>query len=318
MTTSQAVYKKYNDRIDASTALVAEELNSVSRGKVMFAKLILNKYSETTYDNPVFNYIKYVLATPTQYFNPNKVELAYKDFKVSDHFKINTYTTDTNREVINIYNSFKKAVIKEAELNAQIREYNNSKISNRVFMYLYRKYFESVNVELLRTGHSLMFIKSNIYIKIKGKTRLSKAGKIDWGESLKVLKILAKDINPEALKEYESKTISKVEFLAKMKPLLYNKEDNPKGSKWIVYDNKTFDHWLIINKSMCTIENGTYLQVTPTNYVTNETKSQTDFVNNAKSVEEIITTRELGLRDKIRALENYNMDYCLNTFDNDL
>ena len=49
MTTSQAVYKKYNDRIDASTVLVAEELNSVSRGKVMFAKLILNKYTNKYY-----------------------------------------------------------------------------------------------------------------------------------------------------------------------------------------------------------------------------------------------------------------------------
>ena len=49
--------------------------------------------------------------------------------------------------------------------------------------------------------------EANVYLKVVGKKRVNK-GKADWGQSLKLLKLLAKDIYPEILDKYEKKEIT--------------------------------------------------------------------------------------------------------------
>jgi hypothetical protein len=50
------------------------------------------------------------------------------------------------------------------------------------------------------------------------------------------------------------------------------------------------------------------------NYISNRDQSQIKFTDECNNIDEIIETKLLGLRDKIRALERFDPDYCKETF----
>lgn len=317
MTTTDTAIRNYYDIIAAKELELNDKLEVTVRQKLMFAHLMITKYKDFVYKNSISDYVSHVMSLPVKHFNSDKVKMLYKGFNVVDILKQNAQSEES-RKTINVYTNFRNSVANEVTLTNELQLYVDANINKRAAKYIYRKYYENVSYQLFATGQKYIFSDSRVYLKIVGKKRVGNTKTPDWGKSLKLLKLLAVTLSPSLLNEYTNKSISKVEFIDGMKEFVYDKVTNRKGIKWIVYDNKTFDHWLIINKYYCNIKGGSYLKVTPTNYIINETKSQIDFVNNAKSVDEIIYSTEVGFRDKLRALENFDMDFCLNTYTNDL
>lgn len=311
----QEINIEFNRIIEDKKAKVNADIDVAVKNKLFFAKLITDKYKDDVYPNDILNYILNVSNNPIAHFNTDKVRVLFAMNDIRTILKTNL-RLDISKEIFNIYNGFKDAVEKESIATLKLIDLENTNLNDRAFRYLYRKYFENVSYKLLETGHIYNFYRAGIYIKIKSKIRKGNKLKPDWGESLKLLKLLAENHNPELAKRYANKDITKQDFINEMKSITYNETTNPNGKKWIVYCNKDLDHWLIINRHHSTIKNSQYLHITPTNYIINETKSQVDFVKNAKSVKEIIYSGELGFRDKIRALENFDMAFCLNTYDN--
>lgn len=137
---------------------------------------------------------------------------------------------------------------------------------------------------------------------------------INWGESLKTLKLYAENHNEETrnwLKEYNDKCILKKEFIDRMKKYTFS-NDNPKGGKWLVY--YTTDYNLIwwwnkyryrkgFKKDYCFI---------PNNYIYTKDRSQNAFLETITKNEDIIDSDLLGNRDKLAMLKRFDNTYYLN------
>lgn len=171
------------------------------------------------------------------------------------------------------------------------------------------------------TGILKMFNKKISYDALKGKnaylgTRVGKIKivrkktsrtKIDKKESFVELVRLSKEIAKSVYDRYEKGIINRNEFVVEMKAHTYSKE-NPKKPKWLIYRDLDFlPYWVIDLNSE--LGDKWKFKFTPTNFVTNETRSQIDFTNNCSNIEDILTTEQLGNRDKLFALLRFDPNY---------
>ena len=231
-----------------------------------------------------------------------------------------------NRDVIIIYlDEFIKHYHSKIQTIKEISLLNKIKPATELnLQYFISRYYFYVQQSLLYgERYRLGTIQSSLFIY--GKSRRKKRYNNvllrkteDWGASLRYLKQQAETINPEAYNLYSKKYISKSEFLQRMRPFLYNKLTNPNGLRWIIYCNKEFDHWVIFRHTYASNKMIRMYSIIPSNYINHTSKSQIDFTNNCKSVDDIITTEMLGFRDKLRGLERFDINFCLNTYKNDL
>lgn len=177
----------------------------------------------------------------------------------------------------------------------------------------YQSYYRILNLYYNNVANSLL--KGNGYImpgigKLKVISRRMKSSKltkfkVDWGESLNVLKEFAKNHHFEIYDLYINKKINKQAFIHALKPYCYDEKNNPNGFKWLVHLHKDYSAWIIFcNKRI----NPNY-NIVPSNFVMNETRSQVDFTNNIKSIDEIYDSNRLGFRDKLNCLLRYDFNY---------
>jgi hypothetical protein len=185
--------------------------------------------------------------------------------------------------------------------------------------YILRRYYLQIQFKLL-LGHSHLMCNSSTRLRIIGKHRKKASHEFaiikkteDWGESFKFLIEQSKTLDITSYIQYLNKQITKKEFINKLRPHLYS-TSNPNGLKWIIYSNKEFDYWLVASKENSEFSYVEGYNITPTNFINCKHKSQIQFTNNCTDVSQIIYSEELGLRDKIRALERFDIEYCKKTF----
>lgn len=232
----------------------------------------------------------------------------------------NIFNVSQNAEIeklIKVYmKAFCESYINREKVKKDVILYSKINSLDQSFvMFVLRKYLFSIQYILL-LGLPYFFDKVRFTIKIfgksvikKGKPILNNIKNVDWGESIKFLKERSKELDIELYEQFEKGYISRKQFISAMGK--YN-------LKWHIYINKDFNHWLILKSYQSPIDHARMYGITPNNFVRNKTRSQIDFTDKHGTIEEIIETDKLGLRDKIRALERINMDYCLKTFNNDL
>lgn len=309
-----------------------KKLKEANRDISYYGRLILaNK--DQMYDNPVltalFNNVNLdnIKLTRSEYDKIIKYTPFVKGVSPTEYNnKYSAYLKNGRyRDIINIYmygfvNSYKKKV----EASMQILESRKFiEVKHETLVYIIRRYFLQVQMHLLN-GSQYTFPSIGATIKIFGKHRRKAKYNyqvlkptIDWGASFKYLIEQSEYLDKETYDLYKKKYITKSDFIRKLRPYLY-RHDNPTGLKWLLYSEKNFDLWLTLRTRLRKLEQLKMYSIVPTNFINNISKSQIDFTNNVNSIGEIIESELLGFRDKIRAIERYDMEYCLKTFQNDI
>ena len=298
-----------------------EKLKEVKKDINYFGNLLISN-SDKVYPNPLLSSL-----SKCNRDNITISKLEYFDFVANDNFKFKYSSYIKNKSDVNLINVYFYGFIKSYKLRYEISQQILKStfyisVGYDTLCYIIRRYFFQVQ-QLLLIGGSYTFVGVKgtimIYGKHKSKAKYNNAQmrKVeDWGASLKFLIEQSKRLDEETYNLYKAKLIRKREFLRRLKPHLYS-YDNPKGLKWIIYSEKDFDLWLILKTKISKFKPIKIYSITPTNFINNETKSQLDFTAKAKDIGEIIESELLGFRDKIRALERFDMEYCLTTFKND-
>jgi len=313
LTKTVSKFKEFNTKnIETSLANI-----KTYRAAVIYFKDLILHYQKEMYVNP---FIKDLLNSDNEIKVSNKsVEFVQSLMLHNDISSI--LKTNINKDIILVY--IKGFIQNYDNLKDAHYLYNNSvkfrDIPNYTLMYMLRVFYNNVEQSILR-GHSFRLNRVEATIKIINKQRKKPQhdNKIlrkteDWGASMKFLKEQSKSLDFETYTLYDTGKINKREFIKRLKPHLYS-NDNKAGLKWIIYCTKDSDHWLIINHKYSTIPNIRFYSITPKNDISTAEQSQIKFTEECNSVDDIIDTKLLGLRDKIRALERFDLDYCLNTF----
>jgi len=326
-TTAKLVGFEYTSIINNKIELLKSKLEDATRNRKIYEKLILiNK--DKVYPNDILSYVSDVYHNKKQYNKFKIIELfnvkngQYRN-KINS-ILYNNVSNDEFRLIYSYYVNFMEYSILESNLDLKLEKYERLNISSATISYLFKIYFWYISIGLLRSRSKIQ-LPYNVNIRVYGKNPNNARKKynnnsvsVDWGESLKVLINIAKEIKPDLYNAYINKNIKKKDFIQSMKPYVYNKELNPNGKKWIVKRDKDFNLWIVIWSRFSNLKNIRNYSIIPTNFIATKDRSQIQFANNVKSIDDIITSRELGFRDKLRVLERYDINYCLNTFDNDL
>lgn len=336
MKEDNTVYKvadEYSRLISSKLEKLELDLADASKHRLMYEALIIIN-SNNIYSNNALIYINDIRSNKGIYII-NKLRKAFNiNSTINVDLQLDTYLNsivtgsiqnDEAKIIKMYYKLFYKNAVKEILLNERICKYKRYSFDKNLIMYLFREYFKYVGHELLRfNNHEFYTLPKDVMIAVKGKSKIKhgeKYGykrKVDWGSSFRTLKVIANNNYPDILKRYTDNIIKKNEFIKEMSKYTYNEKTNPNGKKWLVYSNLDSNFWLVIRSRFSNLSGIRNYNIVPTNFIENKTRSQIDFTNEVKSVEEIITSNLLGFRDKIRAIERYDYSYLLNNLRNDI
>jgi len=235
-------------------------------------------------------------------------------FKNDNEFKPIVYLLNTSIENRNnISNILTTIMNKRLELKELEEEVNYlSKIIN-VPYNIFKDIILSFNKYFIREvimGQSMTFGSNTRSFKVMLFNRKFNRIPVDWNESLKTLLNIAKEQEEEGLHtlytDYSNKTIKKNEFIEKMKPFTYDKDNNPNGRKWIVA--RTESQFAVIRWGGASrVGNSTKLyRFRPSNYINTKSRSQVEFAETAKTEDDILNSNLLGFRDKLNIMIRFN------------
>jgi len=337
--TTTLVSNEYIAIINNRINLLNAKLNDVVNQRKVYEQLILSNLDKV-FENKIVAYIKDNIKNNKQY---NKFKLLSiidetEKFVLYDNNKINFIKdiikpkskSDDNRIIYVYYHSFCKYVVLESNILLEIEKYEPLLLKKKTLTTIFKEYYWEVSKELLKKHIRSYMLPLGLYIKVIFKDRnvaRKKYGvkniKIDWGESYKTLIAITKKVDISIYNKYINKEITRKDLVSLMSKHLYNEKDNPNGYKWLVKNNKDNNLWLVLSRKYVKLNSDNNISIenygiVPTNFIVNETRSQIDFTNSVSSIEEIIDSKLLGFRDKIRALERFDMNYCLDTFSNEL
>jgi len=304
------IYKVYRDYIKSLFNKLYKDKKSIIEDRSYIYRL-LEKYSDDLKNSKL---------------NIDKIRELYRDdINRSDVYNLKLYklNVDISEEDSDIaklgehikghVSTYIKLTRELANINTSINKLKKCKVKLRVFSKLLNNINTTASKKILAEGYEFKLGKrlGSIYISMIDNNKSKKLRKtIDWGESLKTLNAIARDL-PEAkylVEAYERKEIKKNEFIASMKKYTYTK-DTPDKPKWLVYGTRErhpFWHW---SKHSASSENYYLYSFVPTNFVHNETRSQIDFTDNATNIEEIVETSLLGNKDKVNAILRFEPNH---------
>ncbi len=318
---SKDIIRQYNILLEQDIEDAKARLEESKTKTYTFGRLILTHHSLYR-RNPATDYLKQVLSSENGEFEYRKSYMLFVKKSIKDHL-FGNLNSDDNRMMIAYMYQFKENVLEYAKAITELKELPQQAIANPTITYVHQRFNWNMGIQMLR--HGIRYPVGNgftLSIKYKHRSNRDYVGKprqkVEWGESFKLLKLLLKDVKPELLEAYEQKEISKGEMIYQSKKYFYNAETNPNGKKWIVFDDKDFDFWLVIYKNKSKGEYAKFYGVTPVNYILTENQSQLQYIKKVTDIEDIITTKELGFRDKIVMLSRYDVSHCLNLFANDI
>lgn len=320
MNNTDEIIQQYNLLLKEDIANIIQTIKESSASAKLYGNLVL-KHPEVYNRNKITDYIRDTLVNNKK-FNYTKAYRLFAKDNIKNYIP-GTIQDDDSRMVRAYFYHFKEAALLWSKSTKQLKELELQHINDKTIKYLYRQYNWHMGSEMLTNGIYYP-IGGNFRLRVAYKHRANRLRvgksrqKVDWGASFKLLLVLLKDLNPELLELYKSKIIRKADLIDRSKPLLFNSLDNPKGAKWLVYDDKDFDFWLILKTYDSNNPNKMFYGVTPVNYVENITRRQSDFINDVTHIDDIIFSKALGFRDKIFMLEKFNIGHCLNTFKDDI
>ena len=358
MTTNQQIATEYYNIISIKIDDIKTKIAKVRRNLTFNEGIILDNEIHV-YPNPILDYVKRIRNKQSNY-NKYKIDELFKfDNDDVKYYSTNLNRAgDVNKVITNIipiryrthakdeidlietiiatYLNFYKYVLKYHDLHEELYKYEPLQLEDYAIQKFLRRYFTNAGELILREHHAKFRVITGVYVYVFGKSRISSnrahtepkiRNKVDWGLTNKNLKEIAKDKFPEIYAKLAD-GLTKKAFYNQLKPYLYNKEDNPNGIHYLVYLDKDINHWLMVDTKYCKTKGKSGLKgirdfgIVPTNHIDTEARSQIDFANNVKSVNEIIYNSKLGFRDKIRILERYDLRFCqrnyLNNIHNDL
>jgi len=315
------VIAEYNTVLKQEIATLEDKIEINQRSVLTYGKLILNRSSEYR-RNRVADYIAEVLSDDTKEFNRTRLQRAYVGLDLTDILYPKD-KTEANRVLTAFFGQFKEAGYILTESKEELENIKLQKLDDTIIGLLFREYSKEMGRQMLLNGTTYPLghgLTLNIKSKHReGRVKIGKSRqKPDWGKSFKLLQILLEDINPDLLERYKTKQINKAQLIYDSKPYMYNAKDNPKAPKWLVYDDKDFDFWLVLRTYSSKLKNKDYYSVTPVNFVANETSSQSDFLKEVTNINDIINTSQLGFRDKLVMLEKYDISHCLTHYSDGL
>ncbi len=325
--TAKCVGIKYIDILNDKINNLKLKLDNATRNRKIYEQFIL-KCEKDVHSNSILDYVKSKNAGIYKSYNKFKLSELYKLYV--DKFNTSKFLIhnipikgvirdEQNKLIFSYYYNFMKYAISENDLDLEIEVYENLTFSPSFISLIFRLYFKHIGLLLLNKGNSYS-LPFKILLKIVSKNaslsevKYHKIRNVDWKASLDTLLSISKDIKPNIYKSYINKNINKKEFIQSMKSYTYNKIDNPTGKKWIVKRLKDYNLWLVLISRYSNLTEFKNYNIVPTNFIINKTKSQIDFTDNANDIDEIITSKLLGFRDKLRALERFDLTYCMNTF----
>lgn len=317
MSNLKQVVAEYNSILKEEVRQLEEVVKQTEHKIQVYGKLIL-RYAHTYQRNPAVDYITEVLVQKTDVFLYEKSYKLFAKEGIRDYMK-GLLIDEDNRLVLAYFYQFKEAVFKNTKSFEKLARLTHQEINTQTVRYIHRQYNWYMGREMLMFGATYP-IGKNFTLRIASKHRSKRKvvgknrQKVDWGKSFKLLQRLLEDINPELLQQYRDKIIGKPDLIEQAKPYFYNAKDNPTAPKWLVYDDKDFDFWLVLRYPSSVLENKMFYGVTPTNAIHNETRSQHDFLKGVKTIEDIIDSKIIGFREKIVMLERFDLTHCLNTF----
>lgn len=212
----------------------------------------------------------------------------------------------TNPVISAYFKSFVNTLIYIYNLRYLKNLYELCNIDYQTYYRIISNYYNNVANSLLKGEEYIIHGVGKLKV-ISRRMKLSRTTKfkVDWGESLNVLKEFAKNHHYNIYELYINKKINKQSFIHALKPFCYDEKTNPTGFKWLVHLHKDYSAWIIFcNKKI----NSNY-NIVPSNFIMNETRSQIDFTNNIKSIDEIYNSNRLGFRDKLNCLLRYDFNY---------
>ena len=243
-----------------------------------------------------FNNLGYTL--PINYFE-NKINV------------LSGVTEKTHSLILDYYNNFIRYANRIIIINRQI-ELNRL---NDIHITTYHDIIKFLNIEITRLilqGKTYTFSNgvSSIFVN-RFPREASHKKSVDNRASLDVLEAICKEKDIDLYNKYKSKEILKRDFIVAMKKYTYSKE-NPTFDKWLTYYTDDIFHMIVWIKGNCVLKNKSVFSFVPSNYIHTPTRSQIDFVKNVKSVDEIIDSICIGLRDKLNILLRYDKSASMN------
>ena len=219
-------------------------------------------------------------------------------------------TLKANKKISHLLITYRNLSYKEYLLRKELKPLIKHPVSLKMFNFFVSKYFDKISHNLLR-GNTYYLGKglSRLYVVKKERT-INDVVKpaVDWKESLDLLKLIAKNNQPDIYLKYINKKLTKEEFIASMKPHTYNK-DNTSLPRWLVYRTDNDNCWFWWHKAESNVANKSAYRFIPSNYINTEIRSQNQLLETMKSVDEIIEHPLLGNRDKLQMVTRFDKLY---------
>jgi hypothetical protein len=323
---------EYQRLVGTKIRTLTARLKDARRNRKLYENLIL-KYEDKVMPNPILTGVK--ANVDIDYYNKQNIYDMFTTTKLlSDtnnvanvNLIVGNDRIDKNRIIVTYYEKFKRYVVLENTINTRLRKYAKLDISKWTLRYMFKNMLKYVAIFILETGKSFP-LPNVIFLQILGKNKdvqLKKHNKIsttvDWKQSIDTLLAIAKDIQPTIYNDYITKKIVRKDFMYNMKPFLYHKEDRPNAPKWIVHSDKNLNFWLIVKTKYSQLINSNKYSIVPSNYISPRVvrelgieRKQSEYMKLVTSVNEIIESEYLGLRDKIAMLDKYDNKFCINTY----
>ncbi len=215
-----------------------------------------------------------------------------------------------NTLLVNYLRTFRHYCTRERNLASIVSLYS---LYNDIPEAVYNKWLNEYNTRFMKhmfyNGSSTISNKVGV-LHLEYKERDFNKRKIDWNDSLSLLKDIIKEENKELYDKYTAKLITKQEFITLAKPFVYNKDTNPNGKKWLLSRTDDGSVWINWTKPI-NLPNYQLYSFVPTNFIHTPNRSQNEFLANAKSEQEIIESDVLGNRDKLNILYRFNPNFIL-------
>jgi len=319
----------YSKVVNGKIKELTVEHESAIRNIKLYEKLVL-KNEHNIYDTSVINLIRRTNGGKYDIEELNKI---YEKLSVNITNRLNPENTKNivrnfskidDKIILTYLLKLKKYIILEASLYNRIRKYKQLNFSEETIRYVVKSMFKHISYKILLNRDGVI-LPLGIKLRIIGKS-LSRKVKLynntklrpDWGESFKTLLAIANEDAHDIYVKYNKGEIKKKEFVEHMKPYVYSK-DNPNGKKWIVYQSRDLNFWLVFtihNKNSNLFDK---YSIVPANGVSipagsNIPRKQSEVIKLMKSVDDIIYTKYLQFRDKIAMIEKFDIEYCKRTF----
>jgi len=293
-------YSYFTNSISEQSKVIDDLLNETRRKALYIATQLVHVGESHNLRIDIFNQVRQYLDGTFRFTREQLEEINIKNMYSEDWFISKTHIITAYFKILiaTLINEYKLEEIKKVLTLCNIE---------------YQLYYRIVNTFYTRVSISLLNgFEYNIYnvgiLRVASKKANLSRGvkfKIDWGESFKLLKYYANKHYPSIYKDYIEGILNKRAFIHTLIPYTYNETTNPDGFKWLVHLHKEENAWLMFQKKRI---NPDY-NIIPSNFIMNETRSQVDFTNNAKSERDILESGQLGFRDKLNCLLRFDPTY---------